>query len=151
MHHLATCSEIIDSFWSEIERIMHKTDIEYAKTDVFKIWGLIDEENTTCPEGACILAIAWRCLYAAITEARIDETPINLTKALIRTIALIHSRVTAYGEKWKLWYNKQRCRTKSLTIAERYKHFKLIEVEDDATYTINPELEKLWKEHTNTD
>ena len=48
-----------------------------------------------CKEGAAILAIGWRCLYAEITRARIGGTEIKLNQALRRTFAMLISRVKA--------------------------------------------------------
>ncbi len=140
MHHLATCSEICDAFWWEIHRLMDKLKIRNIKTDMFRILGVTGKTQTTCNEGAAILAIAWRCLYAETVGSRIDGRPPNWEKTLKRAVAMIIARVTAYGEKWREWYLKQRHHVKCKIIAEKYRKFKLITKDEHGIYEINKDL-----------
>ena len=73
--------------------------IKHSSTPIFIILGITETNGIVCKEGAAILAIAWRCLYAEITRARVEDTALDLNKALRRTRALLISRVKAYGEK----------------------------------------------------
>ena len=86
--HLATCPDIRDEFWNEILSVMRRTGIKYQDDDKFKILGLINEPKTTCAEGLAILNLAWRCLYAEITKAKIEQTEVNLHKAVKRVVVL---------------------------------------------------------------
>ena len=146
MHHLATCSEICDGYWSEIFSLMDRLGIENTKTDIFVILGVTGPNRTTCNEGAGILAIAWRCLYAETVGSRIDKRPPQWDKTLKRAISMIIGRVTAYGEKWRSWYLKQRYRTKGKIIAEKYRKLKLISSDEHGTYEINKELMEFFQD-----
>ena len=137
---MATCSEICDSFWSEILSLMNATDIKYIKTDIFIILGVIGHNKVVCNEGAAILALAWRCLYAELVQSRIDDRRPNLEKALKRTVAMLIGRITAYGEKWRLWYLKQQHTTQSKKVPLQHRDFKLVTVDENAQYIINPAL-----------
>ena len=108
-------------FWWDIINLMRILKIKYSNTPIFIILGITETNQIVCKEGAAILAIAWRCLYAEITRARVEDTNLDLSKALRRTFALIISRVKAYGEKWKLWYNKQRMQAHARIIDAKYR------------------------------
>ena len=77
MLHLATCPDIRDEFWNEILSIMRRTGIKYQDTNKFKVLGLLNEPKTACAEGLAILSLAWRCLYAEITKAKIEQTELT--------------------------------------------------------------------------
>jgi len=140
MHHLATCSEICDAFWQEIHSLMDNLKIKNSKTDMFRLLGVTGENQTTCSEGAAILAIAWRCLYAETVGSRIDGRSPKWDNTLKRAVAMIIGRVTAYGEKWREWYLKQRHNFKSKIIAEKYRSFKLITKDEHGNYEIHKTL-----------
>ena len=59
---------------------------------------------------------------------------------------MIHSRVQAYGQKWRIWYLRQRYKTKSKIIAEKYRGFKLITVQMNAEFEVNPTIAALHAE-----
>ena len=124
--HLAECSEIRYEFWWDILNLMRILKLNYSRTPVFLLLGITEDNKIVCKEGAAIIAIGWRCLYAEITRARIEGTEIKINQALRRTFAMLISRVKAYGEKWKLWYNKQRLQTHARIIAEKYRQLTLI-------------------------
>ena len=108
--------------------------------------GLTEDNKIVCKEGAAILAIGWRCLYAEITRARIEGTEIKINQALRRTFAILISRVKPYGEKWKLWYNKQRRQTHARIIDEKYRQLVLITQDEEGRYSIADELIKAYEE-----
>ena len=101
MQHLTDSSDITWDFWDGIFRLMRKVGIEYSRDNRFLILGLVGENKITCKEGLAILALAWRCLYAEITRSRAEDNEALLHKALARTVALLISRIKAYGEKWR--------------------------------------------------
>jgi len=145
MLHLTQCVEIVDTFWDGIFRLLRILDIKYKRDERFLVTGLIGENLITCKEGLAVLSLAWRCLYAAITKARMEEIEVDLNGAIIKTVAMLIGRVRAYGEKWRRWYLSQRMTTHAKIIAEKYREFKMISVEEDAVYTLNPELEKFFE------
>ena len=73
-------------------------------------------------------------------------TDININKALRRTFALIISRVKAYGEKWKLWYNKQRLQTHAKIIDAKYRQLALINQDEEGVYKIAEALIKAYED-----
>ena len=146
MKHLAECSVIRFEFWWDIINMMRILKIEYSNTPTFIILGITEMNGIACKEGAAILAIAWRCLYAEITRARIEDTALDLNKALRRTFALLISRVKAYGEKWKLWYNKQRMQAHARIIAAKYRQLALIDQDEEGKYTVASALIKAYEE-----
>ena len=119
---------------------MDNLKIKNSKTDMFRLLGVTGENQTTCSEGAAILAIAWRCLYAETVGSRIDGRSPKWDKTLKRAVAMIIGRVTAYGEKWREWYLKQRHNFKSKIIAEKYRSFKLITKDEHGNYEIHKTL-----------
>ena len=144
--HLAECSEIRFVFWWDILNLMRLLKLNYSRTPVFLLLGLTEDNKIVCKEGAAILAIGWRCLYAEITRARIEGTEIKLNQALRRTFAIIISRVKAYGEKWKLWYNKQRLQTHARIIDVKYRQLTLIDQDEEGRYTVADALIKAYEE-----
>ena len=144
---LATAANVIRfEFWWDIINMMRILKIEYSNTPIFIILGITEMNGIACKEGAAILAIAWRCLYAEITRARIEDTTLDLNKALRRTFALLISRVKAYGEKWKLWYNKQRMQAHARIIAAKYRQLALIDQDEEGKYTVANALIKAYEE-----
>ena len=71
---------------------------------------------------------------------------INLHKAVKRVVAMLISRVTAYGEKWRRWYLSIQHTSKHKKVAEKFRKFRLITCNEVAEYTINPVLNKIYEE-----
>ena len=130
----------MDSFWDEILATMRATGIPCDRTNAFIILGIRANDQPVSPEGAGMLAIAWRCLYAEVTASRVEERGLDLNKALRRTLAMVISRVKAYGEKWNLWYRKTRLTSRHRKVAVRYQNYKLIKLTDEADYEVSQEL-----------
>ena len=60
---------------------------------------------------------------------------------------MIISRVKAYGEKWKLWYNKQRLQTHTRIIDAKYRRqLTLIDQDEEGRYTVADALIKAYEE-----
>ena len=99
-------------------------------------------------ETAGIIFLAWRCLYAAVTKARVNDKPLNMEAAYARLILLIISRLKAQGQKWYRWYSRTRgiSSKKVKAFPKRYRKRKLIQTTADASYTINAAL---FKEYEN--
>ena len=85
----------------------------------FLLLGVYKKDNkirVVRPEQSGMLFIAWRCLYAAVVRSRVEDKPLNLEYAYYRTLQMTITRVTAYGEKWKLWCTKNRYTSLKCTI-----------------------------------
>ena len=146
MAHLARCNVIIDEFWTGIKDLTNRLGIEYPATDISKILGVLGPNKVISREGADILALSWRCLYAALTEASINTTVPKLEEARGRVLFMLHSRINAYGLKWLLWYKKQKDQRNPRLVNKKYRKFQCYECNDKGEYTINPEIVKILKE-----
>ena len=108
---------------------------------LFLIFGLISTTDVCSEETAGMIALGWRCLYAEIQRCRGDEgAQLNLRQASVRTLSMIQSRVTAFGERWRRWYLKTHHTSKAQLVAPRHRKFKLLEVNQFAEYTVNPKI-----------
>ena len=90
-----------------------------SEVHAFLVLGVYKKDNETRvvrPEQSGLLFIAWRCLYAAVVGSRVEDKPLNLEYAYYRTLQMTITRVTAYGEKWKLWCTKNKCTSLKCTI-----------------------------------
>ena len=81
--------------------------------------------------------IGWRCLYAALTQARIDRTTLKLQPALQRATAMILSRLKAYGYGWRRWVETGQYTTEPRVIPKKHRDKKLIYQEADGEYEIH--------------
>ena len=108
--------------------------------EAYLLLGRLNDQKAMNREAAALIALGWRCLYAEITRARINNEQINLKRALKRTFAMIISRTKAYGEKWLKWYRRTCHSSKSKLIAKKHQNYKMIKVNDTAEYTIAQEL-----------
>ena len=81
------------------------------------------------------------CASKAV-NAHLNNRNMDLQHAYSYTIALAHSRVRAYGYKWRNWYLKQRYITppRARKIADRYRKFILIKCNAEAEYDVHPFL-----------
>ena len=118
------------------------TGVKFWLTGVTNTGKLADNET------AGIIFLAWRCLYAAVTKARVNDKPLNMEAAYARLILLIISRLKAQGQKWYRWYSRTRgiSSKKVKAFPKRYRKRKLIQTTADASYTINAAL---FKEYEN--
>ena len=132
------------SFWGEVEEYMESFGIKAENTETFWLTGAMNGD-TGSKEQAGIRAIAWRSLYAEVVRARIDKKLLHPQRAFFSFTRMVLSRVKAHGAKWRRWYNGQRFRSK-----ERRKEFPakqhgnnaLIQIDEEATYQIHPELKE---------
>ena len=120
--------------------------IEYPATDISKILGVLGPNRIVSREGADILALSWRCLYAELTKASIESTAPNLEEARGRVLFMLHSRINAYGLKWLLWFKKQKDQSNPRLVNKKYRKFRCYECTDKGEYTINPEIVKILRE-----
>ena len=144
MVYLAQCAQMIDAFWNTVYELFDRTGIEYDKGDRFLIFGILNNGTAICREGAGALAIAWRCLYACLTAARYEGTPVRLRGAAHRWISMVYSRVLAEGRKWHIWHRKLRNTSKSKAVPPKKRHRKFIEISETGGYKVNPSLKEVW-------
>ena len=102
--HLTECGVIRAEYWNHvIARLVDMGMEEPESKRDFLITGQLSDTSTMPNEFSGVISIAWRCLYAAITTARIEGDALDLRKAYQRCIEMIVSRLHAYGETWRRW------------------------------------------------
>ena len=128
----------------------NRINVEYTKLTIpedendltlFILLGIIDDK--VCDrETAAILALAWRSLYEEIISCRKNEAwnDLKWDKALLRTVSMLISRITAYGMKWKRWYIRIRHTTRAKLVPSKHRKYKLIQVNHTADYSINEQI-----------
>ena len=132
--------------------MMEKAGIKVPRDEdditLFLLLGVLDADKVCCKECAAILALGWRCLYAEIVRCRIDELwdELDLKRALRRAVAMVISRVTAYGERWRRHYLRTRNTTRAKKVAKKHQQHKLIKVSEDAKYELDESLTDLQEE-----
>ena len=99
-----------------------------------------DKWHTVDQATAGIIAIAWRCLYAEITNSKIHDHPLNLERALLRTFQMIISRLRAYGLRWKRWSIKNSNTSQKWIVPESYRDRGLIKQTFDGEFSLNKTL-----------
>ena len=78
---------------------------------------------------------------AEITSAHVEGHNTNTETAFKRLVQMLHSRVEAFGAKWRRWYLRQQCRIGKVVPRDK-REKKLMVCASDATYEINNELVK---------
>ena len=93
-------------------------------------------------EGATIIALAWRCLYAEVTKAHIEGAHASPQRAYARTVMMVVNRVQAYGHKWRRWHLRQRGKREGVkkVIPKKYQKHKLITSDARGVYQVNQNL-----------
>ena len=141
MGHLSTCIVIRRDFWDKIISLIENLGLDVpGDREAYILLGRQNDQKTMNREAAALIALGWRCLYAEITRARINNEQINLKRALKRTFAMIISRTRAYGEKWLKWFRRTCHSSKSKLIPKKHQKYKMIKISDTAEYTIAQEL-----------
>ena len=147
MYHLATCPIIGYEFWDPLLSYMDDLNLSTPpmgeSTDMFLILGCLrdgEKWNAVGQATAGLLALAWRCLYAEITNSKIQDCPLNLERALRRTFQMTISRLRAYGLRWKRWSIKNSHTSLRWTIPEPYRDRGLIKQTFDGDFTLNKTL-----------
>ena len=84
--HLAECPVIKQEFWEVIIATLRKMGMkEPQHSPAFITLGRIDKDTVVDKYMAEVMFLAWRCLYAELTRARIDKGSPDLQAALRRT------------------------------------------------------------------
>ena len=124
-------------FWNPIIDILDRLGMDKPEhIPSFIALGRINKEEVICNELAGIMSIAWRCLYAAITESRKEDNPLNLEKAYDRTIRMAHTRYVSNAEGWKEWAQNTTHQTKRKIIPMRHQEKVVFHQEPPGDYTI---------------
>jgi len=144
MLHLATCHVIKKFFWDRVRRIMWRVGLEHSRNTSFIVAGKVKGRKYIGEEGAGMMFLAWRCLYAEVVKARLEDKRLDLENAYKRTIQMTISRLKAQGVKWYRWYSKTRYiqLQKRKPFPKRYRTRILIKTTRTAEFTINEELLK---------
>ena len=138
MFHLAECADIRDDFWKSIISFLVLTGMQQPDlVTAFLVIGRIADEVYIDNHRASILHIAWRCLYAEIASSRLASTRFDLGRARKRSFAILHSRVTAYGEKWKFWVRRNWRTCNKHVIPEKHRNKVFITFDQYGNYTIS--------------
>ena len=78
-----------------------------------------------------MIALGWRCLYAAITQSHIEDKPLDTEDALKRTIAILIGRLKAHAAKWTRWVRTGQYKEEPRQLAQRHCNRTMIELETD--------------------
>lgn len=141
--HLCRCPTLRDDFWFPIVSLMVDLGMPICEEqflDAFLALGYIDEDTAMCEEQAGIMFIAWRCLYAEIVGARMDERRPRWNDTARRAVAMLISRLTAEGEHWVQWYRSIENTSRMQLFPEEKRDRKLIRTERDASYELSTVL-----------
>ena len=156
MMHLASCRFIQWDFWMPLLKIMETIGMRTRRNPngsanlPFLILGQIEYTKHVDTEEAGILFLAWRCLYAEIIKARLENTHLHTRKAYARTLQLLISRLKANGTFWYKWYSRTKGTTHPKQFPKKYQNRKLLKTNNTAQFRINPIiLKELHKVRTN--
>ena len=86
MLHLAVCGVIKAEFWDRVATLLDKLNIPRGTGPRFWITGRRTDGKYIDVEGAGILFLAWRCLYAETVRARINNEHLKLKHAYARVV-----------------------------------------------------------------
>jgi hypothetical protein len=151
MTHLVDCEVMQKEFWTPILRIMIGLGLQYERSRTFWIAGQIvgedNERKAVCGETASFLCWAWRCLYAEVIHARMNDKQLNTSGAVWKTVRMAASRVKAHGAKWRKWFNTQRLWRESRRKMFPYQYQKniLIDFDEQAGYVVRRDLHTIFK------
>ena len=156
MMHLASCRYIQWDFWMPLLKLMETIGMRTRRNPngsanlPFLILGQIEYTKHVDTEEAGILFLAWRCLYAEIIRARLENTHLHTRKAYARTLQLLISRLKANGTYWYKWYSRTKGTTHPKQFPKKYQNRKLLKTNNTAQFKINPIiLKELHKVRTN--
>ena len=141
MIHLAECPSIWQDLWTHVVNLMRSTGMIAPEHQItFILFGRIKHNKYIDKNRSAILFIAWRCLYAGIIADRFDNIRLNLLNVYKKVISILHSRLTAYGAKWKLWVNKNKNTKQKHIIPEKKRNKILLKQEANGDYQLHSAL-----------
>ena len=115
-------------------------ECESVRTHAFCALGRTDQHTVVDKNYSGVLFLAWRCLYAELVRGRVEDVKPVIKNAYRRTLIMLVTRLTAYGEKWLRWVRKNRETGNKSRIPKRHQDKKLIKQDVDGNYTINPRI-----------
>ena len=139
--HLATCPAIENDMWLPLLDLFDRVGFpKPVNLTSFLLLGRIDHRTVVDRNQAGALFLAWRCLYSELVRGRIDSVRPSIPHAYLRTLTMLHTRLTRYGEKWLRWVRKNRGTGNKSYIPKRHQDKKWIQQTDDGIYAIHPAL-----------
>jgi len=139
--HLCECPIIRRDFWDPILKVIR--DMGYpvpADVTAYLAVGRVTDDECVGPQESGILFIAWRCLYAATVNARVENKAIRLDVALRRCLKDVVRRLTAYGEAWVHWSATRTLTRKMSLVPEKLRDKGVIRMSNSGEYTIHSAL-----------
>ena len=141
--HLIQCDVIRAEFWSPVMNLLERLDMYPPESiEAFLITGQLTPTSIADPAYTDVVCISWRCLYAAIVESRLENSALKLQAAYDRMVSMVHGRVRAYGEKWRMWVEAGRNFKKPRGIAQKHLEKILLTFHDDGQggYDLHPTI-----------
>ena len=136
--HLGRCPVIRRDFWTYFVDLIGEMGLEKPQDlDKFLMTGAMDEERVACEEVIGIFTIAWRCLYAEIAKGRLESVRVVLDCARRRAMAMIHSRLTAYGRSTRDFHVQRKNSGRKFMLPKKLNERTTIRVSRDGTYVIH--------------
>ena len=136
---------ITTKFWSKIAAFMGTLNMDASSNKRKWILGVLPSGKMVGREEAAVIFWAWRCLYAEVVAARVDNRELRPENAYKNTIRMAYTRVKAYGDKWYRWYSKQRYRKGAKVVPRAHREKKLVSSDSDATYVIRRALKDAFR------
>ena len=108
--------------------------------ELFLILGRIDDTRVVDQPQVGMLFLAWRCLYAAVTQARLEDRRLLLLVAYERFVRMLYGRVNAHGRQWQIWVRRNQNTSKKQDIPIKHRQRTVIEQWADGRYEIHKKL-----------
>ena len=143
--HLVECTVYKTEFWSKVGSLMGRLGLDSSTDQLKWIAGIKPNGKPVTKEEASVIFLAWRTLYAETTSAHIEGHSTKTELAFKRLVRILHTRVEAFGAKWRRWYLRQQCGIGKVVPRDK-REKKLMTCASDATYEINNELVKALRE-----
>ena len=139
-----SCDKIQIEFWQPIVNfLMNKTNMHspyhhYA----FISLGIITKNKIVDNDRASMIAIAWRVLYATLTNARFTDPPHppDLQEALTRVFVILHSRIRATAHSQMSQMQSTGHTDTPTTMSNKHLRRAFITYKQSGHYTIIPAL-----------
>ena len=127
---------------------MRNLEMNPSSEAAYSILGIHRGHRAT-KEELGVLQMAWRNLYAQSVKTKLEEGEMDLPLAVYKTWRLVLSRVQAHGNLWRRWFLKQTGHIRPKIFPLQHRKHKLIELDQEANYKVNPKLGKIVEEARN--
>ena len=139
--HLITCGVIRAEFWDPVLNLLVGMGMSAPESVVdFLITGQLSDTETMHSDYAGVIFLAFRCLYAAVVNSRVEGTPIDLRSALRRMACMLVSRLNASGEKWKGWVQKGANKRRPHIIPPKHQSKGVIFTDEMGYYSVHGDI-----------